>query len=29
MAGGIFINDEILQEFKDVIGNENAKIQEV
>ena len=29
MAGGIFINNETLEEFRDIVGYENAKIEEV
>ena len=29
MAGGIFINNETLEEFRDIVGHENARIEEI
>ena len=29
MAGGLFINNEILEEFRDIVGYENARIEEI
>jgi len=29
MAGGIYITPEILKEFQELIGTENAKVEEV
>lgn len=29
MAGGIYLTEEILSEFKDLIGNDRVKIDEI
>ena len=29
MAGGIYLNNQTLEEFKEIVGNENARVEEV